>query len=119
MSRLRQLILAKYFFLAMTSLLLGVSCCAEAAVNLATNQKLEALRQLATAYEHGEGVPKDVDKAVALYCEGATLGDKEAQFNLAWIYSNGRGVPRDDSLAAYLFGMASKQGHVQADHMLV
>jgi TPR repeat protein len=33
-----------------------------------------ALREEALAFEHGEGVPKDLKKAAALYCRGAKAG---------------------------------------------
>ena len=46
----------------------------------------------ALAYEHGEGVPKDPQKAAALYCEAARSGDADALFNLGWMYANGRGT---------------------------
>jgi len=77
-----------------------------------------ALRQQARQYEHGEGVPRDIPRAIRLYCESARGGDAEAQFSLGWIHANGRGVPRDDALAAYFFDLAARQGHVQAERML-
>jgi hypothetical protein len=73
----------------------------------------------ALAYEHGEGVGKDLPRAAALYCEAAREGDPEAQFALGWMYANGRGLPRDDAAAASLFGMAADAGHRQAAKMLV
>jgi len=79
---------------------------------------LRGLREQARQYEHGEGVDKDIAKAVKLYCEGARAGDAEAQFSLGWIYANGRGLPRDDALAAYFFDLAAKRGHPQAERML-
>jgi hypothetical protein len=79
---------------------------------------LRSLRDQALAFEHGEGVAKDPVQAVALYCEGARLGDAEAQFSLGWMYANGRGVARDDALAAYFFDLAAGRGHAQARGML-
>jgi TPR repeat protein len=73
----------------------------------------------ARAYEHGEGVAKDLPKAIALYCEAARLGDLEAQFRLGWIYANGRGVARDDALAASLFRLAMAGGHEGAKRALL
>lgn len=84
----------------------------------AGREELAFLRQEARAYEHGEGVSKDINKATRLYCEGARLGDAEAQFNLGWIYANGRGVERDDGVAAYFFSLAARQGYPQAKAML-
>ncbi len=76
-----------------------------------------SLRKEALAYEHGEGVPRDYARAAKLYCDGARLGDAEAQFNLGWMYANGRGIARDDARAAYFFALAAKQGHVQSQKM--
>ena len=73
---------------------------------------------LAARYEHGEGVPKDLPLAIAMYCEAARTGDADALYNLGWMYANGRGVVRDDRYAATLFSMASTKGHRDADKML-
>jgi hypothetical protein len=75
------------------------------------------LTALATAFEHGEGVPKDPQQAYALYCDAAKLGYADAQFKLAWMIANGRGVARDNALAAALFSLAADQGHEHATRM--
>lgn len=77
-----------------------------------------ALRLEASAYEHGEGVPRDPLRAATLYCAAARLGDAEAQFNLGWMHAHGRGVPRDDATAAYFFHAAAEQGIAQAQRLL-
>ena len=77
-----------------------------------------SIREEALRYEHGEGVAKDVERAVSLYCEAARHGDATAQFNLGWIYASGRGVPRDDAQAAFFFAAAAEQGVEQAHRML-
>lgn len=69
-----------------------------------------SLRAQAQALEHGEGVPRDLLAAAALYCHAARLGDADAQFNLGWMYANGRGVTRDDGVAAFFFHVAAEQG---------
>lgn len=78
----------------------------------------EALRAEARRYEHGEGVTKDITRAVHLYCRAAHGGDAEAQFSLGWIYANGRGLARNDPAAAYFFALAARQGFPQAERML-
>ena len=78
----------------------------------------KAQTELAVKYEHAEGVPKDFDKANALYCKAAKQGYAEAQFKLGWVYANGRGVPRDDGVAAVLLQMAASQGHEYAAKLL-
>ena len=76
------------------------------------------LRERAVAYEHGEGVPKDLRAAALLYCEAARSGDAEAAYGLGWMYANGRGVARDDAAAAALFSLARQGGHEQARNLL-
>jgi len=71
----------------------------------------------AVAYEHGEGVPKDLRKASLLYCEAARAGNAEAMYGLGWMYANGRGVARSDEMAAFLFARAAAAGHVPAQQM--
>lgn len=77
-----------------------------------------SLREQAIAYEHAEGVPRDTQRAAALYCDSARLGDMVAQYNLGWMYANGRGVPRDDETAAFFFHAAAEQGLAVAMRML-
>ena len=73
------------------------------------------LVELALAYEHGEGVPRDPERAAELYCDAVRTGSAEAMYNLGWMYANGRGVARDDAYAATLFEMALAKGHVGAE----
>jgi hypothetical protein len=80
--------------------------------------RVVALRGEGRAYEHGEGVARDLGRAVALYCEASRLGDAEAQFSLGWMYANGRGMPRDNRMASLFFGLAAEQGHEYAKKML-
>ncbi|MDR2113236.1 MAG: transglycosylase SLT domain-containing protein [Candidatus Accumulibacter sp.] len=79
---------------------------------------LRLLRMEARSYEHGEGVPVDIERALGLYCDGAQYGDAEAQFSLGWIYANGRGVERNDELASAFFQLAARQGHEHSRKML-
>ncbi|PKO35786.1 MAG: lytic transglycosylase [Betaproteobacteria bacterium HGW-Betaproteobacteria-7] len=85
---------------------------------LADPAKASALRVEAAQYEHGDGVDRDPEKAVQLYCEASRLGDVVAQYNLGWMYANGRGIARDDATAAWFFSMAAKQGDPLAERML-
>jgi Transglycosylase SLT domain/Sel1 repeat len=88
---------------------------ADATAQTAATRELVAR---AVAYEHGEGVAKDPQLAVTLYCQAARSGDPDAQFGLGWMYANGRGLPRDDRLAAGLFALAAAQRHEHARRML-
>ncbi len=76
------------------------------------------LTEQAAAFENGEGVARDFNRAAELYCKAAYLGNADAQYGLGWMYANGRGVARDDAAAAALFAMAAKQGHGYAKRML-
>lgn len=53
------------------------------------NGSVDAIFNLALIYEKGEGVQKDISKAVELYEEGASKGCKNALFKLGQIYSDG------------------------------
>jgi soluble lytic murein transglycosylase-like protein len=76
------------------------------------------LRTEGEAYEHGEGMPKDPERAAQTYCKAARLGDAQSQFNLGWMYANGRGVERSDATAAFFFAAAAEQGLQEAGPML-
>lgn len=69
-------------------------------------------------YENGEGVTKDVDRAIQLYCKAAQRGDVAAHYHLGWIYAVGRAGARDDDLAAAWFYRAAQKKDPQAQRML-
>ena len=50
---------------------------------------------LGLLYQNGEGVTKDLAKAVELYQKAADQGNAGAQNNLGVLYQNGEGVPKD------------------------
>jgi len=98
-------------------------CCAAAplaglAEPGATGVAIADLRREAAALEHGAGVLRDTEGAIALYCQAARLGDAASAFDLGWIYANARGVARDDQLAARFFRVAAAGGIAQAANML-
>ncbi len=80
--------------------------------------KAKILVATAKQHEHGEGLPKDYNKAIELYCEAISLGDRDALYALGWMYANARGIPRNDGIAAQLFSMAAEQGHEHAYRMM-
>lgn len=69
-------------------------------------------------YEHGEGVGKDVDRAIRLYCKAAARGDVAAHYHLGFIYAVGRTGGRDDELAAAWFWRAAQKNDPHAKRML-
>jgi len=88
-------------------------------LKLARQGNTDAQVQLGIAYEHGEGLPKDTNKAVDWYCRAAKKGSVKAQQNLAWMYANGRGVDRDEAIAVRWFKAAAKSGDEYSRKMLV
>ena len=104
----------KFFSLTLLSLgLAGSAFCAKADESGGFDTR--PLVEQALAYEHGEGVPRDPERAAELYCEAVRSGNAEAMYSLGWMYANGRGVPRDDGYAATLFEMAIVKGHAGAE----
>ena len=78
----------------------------------------QAQVELATAFENGEGVSKDVDLAISWYCLAASRGSIDAQRSLGWIYATGKGVAKDDKLASYWLNRAAKSGDAYAGRLL-
>lgn len=85
---------------------------------LAQQGDLIAQTELATAFEHGEGIEKNPDKAIKWYCKAATRGSTDAQRNLAWMFLNARGIEKDEALAVRWFQAAAKSGDQYSQHML-
>ena len=69
-------------------------------------------------FEHGEGLPKNLDNAIRLYCKAAKKGDTDAQYYLGWLYANGNGVRRDEELAAAWLHLAAAQDDAQSKRIL-
>lgn len=115
--------LSQFRILTQLTWIVGVSIISPPPVAAVENnnqaERASVLRINARNLEHGEnGIARNPEKAVELYCEAARLGDVEAQYNLGWMLANGRGIPRDDATAAYFFTMAAKQGDPLAQRML-
>ncbi len=77
----------------------------------------QAWREQAQGFEHGEGVPRDTEAAIRLYCQAALAGDAVSAYNLGWLYANGRGVERHDGYAAHWFARAALLGDTHAEGM--
>ncbi|MCP3851792.1 MAG: transglycosylase SLT domain-containing protein [Gammaproteobacteria bacterium] len=88
-------------------------------INLQAKQgNLTAQVELATAYEHGEGITKNSEKAIKWYCKAAVKGSTKAQRNLAWMFLNARGVKKNEALAVRWFKAAAKSGDTYSQQML-
>lgn len=103
---------------ALAAIALAVVLPAQAATVDVVTQQAALWREQARAHEHGEGVARDIDTAVTLYCKAARIGDALSRYNLGWIYANGRGVKRNDNYAAYFFQLAAAQGDEPSLRML-
>eukprot|EP01123_Difflugia_compressa_P000313 TRINITY_DN103_c0_g2_i1.p1 TRINITY_DN103_c0_g2~~TRINITY_DN103_c0_g2_i1.p1 ORF type:complete len:390 (-),score=53.27 TRINITY_DN103_c0_g2_i1:70-1239(-) len=85
---------------------------------LAEEGDCEALCDLGSMYEYGEGVDKNHATAVQYYSKAADKGFPGAQCNLGYMYNNGRGVKLDREKAVYYYKKASDLSHVRAQYNL-
>ena len=69
-------------------------------------------------FQHGEGVARDLDSAIRLYCKAARAGDIDAQYYLGYLYANGSGVKRDEELAAAWLHLAAARQDPQSKRIL-
>ncbi len=99
--------------------LLAWMLCAMASVHAAEASESLAWREQARAFENGEGVARDTNAAIALYCRAALAGDVYSAYKLGWLYANGRGTPRHDGYAAYWFARAALLGDAQSELMFM
>lgn len=84
----------------------------------AQNGDAKAQSLLGMLYESGEGVTKDIAKAVSLYQKAAEQGYAEAQYNLGRCYEKGLGVESDLVEAIKMYLKAAEQGHKDAKMVL-
>lgn len=67
----------------------------------AAADKPAELTERALQFMHGEGVRRDLGRAVVYLCAAARKGHGPAAYELGWLYLQGRGrVARDDQLGA-------------------
>jgi|GEM_PF-6262784 len=78
----------------------------------------EAMYNLGVCYERGDGVNKNLEKAVLWYKKAAEMNYAKAQHNLGVCYYNGMGIAKDENEAARLFGLAAEQGNMYAQFNL-
>ena len=77
-----------------------------------------AAYQLGKLYLTGEGIPKDVAKAVEYLTDAAEQDDPQAQYILGKLYLLGRDVDQDLEIAEQWFTAAADQGHEYAQFFL-
>ena len=66
-----------------------------------------ALTALAQRYESGDGLPRDIAQAAALYRRAAGEGDCAAMLRLGMLYETGQGVPQDAARASAWYRAAA------------
>lgn len=84
----------------------------------ATRGDADALFQLATKYEDGEGTQRNLETALRYYRQSADRGNVHAQTYIGVIYDKGRGVQQDDSEALRWYKKAAQNGDPQAQFNL-
>lgn len=78
----------------------------------------QAQNSLASMYEKGQGVKKNIQMAARWYDSAARQGNAQAQLNLGRLYANGMGTPRNLYQATYWLDLAAAQGVTEAIAML-
>ena len=81
---------------------------------LAETGDTQAMVRLGGLYQKGEGVTRDLRRAVGYFTQAAADGNADAQFNLGNLYLLGEGVSQDDDWAFTYYRLAADQGHVLA-----
>lgn len=80
--------------------------------------QLRAINFLATLYENGELVSKDLNKALALYQAAAEQGFPDAQYNIGLMIYNGVFSTRDLTQARGWVELAAENNNLNAMYML-
>ena len=84
----------------------------------ATQEDMEAKREMAKRLLEGDGVDKDEAKAVSLLEDCVAHGDADAMVMLAKCYALGRGVEHDAERAEALMSEAAEKGNHEARILL-
>lgn len=70
------------------------------------------------AYDKGDPLEKDHDKAVYWYLKAADQGNAKAQYNLALSYEHGEGIEQDKEMAFFWYTKAAEQNNSNAQNNL-
>lgn len=82
-------------------------------LNEAARREPRRIRQMARAYEKGEGVMRSMPKAMALYQRAASMGDRQAVTRIAQL-TRVPGRPKDPAAAFALYQRGAKAGDTAA-----
>lgn len=81
------------------------------------HERARVIVEAGVRYENGEGVERDLTRALSLYCEAAKADLSDAFIRIGWLYANGRGVPRSDAIAGGMFHRAAKLGNDMGERL--
>ena len=85
---------------------------------LAAQGNVEALMRMATKFENGGNVAKDINKAIELYKKAGNQGNVKAQLHLGDVYSKGLGVDKDEKEALEWYRKAAEAGNADGQYNL-
>jgi TPR repeat protein len=85
---------------------------------LAANDDGSADVSLGVKYLNGDGVTKDLTKALHYFQLAAALGNANGENNLGVMYDKGMGVPVDYATALHWFQLAAAQGNANAEYAI-
>ena len=110
--------------LAFASVLMCGQAAAEQLFDLSTLEaaakrgEVPALMALASLFERGENVERDLTRSNALYCKAAARGNVDAIFRLGQIYASGREMMANEGVGALLINKAAELGSERAKEVL-
>lgn len=85
---------------------------------LAVTGDAEAQCQVGICYFNGDGIEKNIQKAIEWYRKAAEQGHADAQNRLGVRYDRGEGIEENTTIAAAWFRKAAEQGHAKAQFNL-
>lgn len=77
-------------------------------------QDATSLFNMGFKYYNGDGVDKDINKAIDFYVKSAQKENRDAMFNLGEIYYQGIDVPQDLDIAIMWITKAAERAHLEA-----
>jgi TPR repeat protein len=122
MNRIRNKIITKsvfcfgvfIFLLAMSSVSAFAKDKIDKVISRAEQGDAQAQYELASRYEKGEGIKKNIDEALKWYRKAAENGHAGAQVDLGWFYQKGQFVEKNIKQAIALYTKAANRGNPQA-----
>lgn len=85
---------------------------------LAKRGDISAQFRIATAYEYGTDIKKDLKEALKWYMKAADQSHAQSQYKIGYFYEHALGVSKDMSLAMLWYNKAKDNGNDEAIHRL-